>query len=59
MNGMPATVYYLVPREVEVSPFGWMTVVMDRPVGGISAFALNVLISAPVSRIAVVLVSAV
>ena len=39
LNGIPATVYCLVPRGVEVSPFGWMTVVMDRPLGGVLAFA--------------------
>ena len=59
MNGIPATVYCLVPRGVEVSPFGWMTAVMDRPVGGVFAFVWNALISAPVSRMAVLLVLAV
>ena len=49
--GITATMYC----RVQVSPLGCMTVIMDFPVGGLSKFVWKALISAPVSRIAVVL----
>ena len=50
VKGMPATVNVRTPRIFAVAPFGCITVVIDRPVGGVSTDAWKALISAPVSR---------
>ena len=52
-NGIPPTVNWRVPMGFAVAPLGCMIVVVDIPVGGLVVEWQKALISAPVSRIAV------